>query len=182
MFWCWIPPVRIFEVLFETKCFCSLPIFCPLVPWSLLFVEDCQVVLKHRVSGSVEWAQLENSDTVTVSHFINTLKHKTGVGECTDYLFDWSLPIHCPALAKELSIPKYFAGKFTNTGWLHKSWPAPKCAHIPLYTVTHREVLLIITLKLMKASINQFTTWWSGIWYISITSNSRKKIGFYLIV
>lgn len=26
------------------------------------------------------------------------------------YLFDWSLPVHCPKLAQELTIPKYFAG------------------------------------------------------------------------
>lgn len=44
------------------------------------------------------------------------------------YLFDWSLPIHCPELANELTVPKYFAGDFlqrTQKGTLyHDSWPS----------------------------------------------------------
>ena len=28
------------------------------------------------------------------------------------YLFDWSLPLNCPELASELSMPKYFANDF----------------------------------------------------------------------
>ena len=31
-------------------------------------------------------------------------------GDLDLYLFDWSLPHHCPPLAEELTIPKYFAG------------------------------------------------------------------------
>jgi len=44
------------------------------------------------------------------------------------YLFDWSLPLNCPELVKELRIPKYFAGDFlqrTPPGSLyHDSWPS----------------------------------------------------------
>lgn len=44
------------------------------------------------------------------------------------YLFDWSLPLNCPELTQELSIPEYFAGDFlqrTPTGTLYRdSWPS----------------------------------------------------------
>ena len=44
------------------------------------------------------------------------------------YLFDWSLPLHCPELARELTIPCYFAGDFlqrTPAGSLYQdSWPS----------------------------------------------------------
>lgn len=44
------------------------------------------------------------------------------------YLFDWSLPLHCPELARELTIPSYFAGDFlqrTSPGSLYRdSWPS----------------------------------------------------------
>ena len=51
---------------------------------------------------------------------------------CTDsdlqYLFDWSLPINCPDLVKELRIPKYFANDYlqgTLVGSLYQdSWPS----------------------------------------------------------
>ena len=44
------------------------------------------------------------------------------------YLFDWSLPLNCPELVKELQIPKYFASDFlqrTPPGSLYRdSWPS----------------------------------------------------------
>jgi hypothetical protein len=44
------------------------------------------------------------------------------------YLFDWSLPINCPNLVKELRIPKYFANDYlqrTPSGSLYQdSWPS----------------------------------------------------------
>ena len=44
------------------------------------------------------------------------------------YLFDWSLLVNCPDLAKELKIPKYFANDFlqrTPSGSLYRdSWPS----------------------------------------------------------
>ena len=44
------------------------------------------------------------------------------------YLFDWSLPLHCPELAKQLTIPRYFARDFlqrTPPGSLYRdSWPS----------------------------------------------------------
>ena len=44
------------------------------------------------------------------------------------YIFDWSLPLHCPELAEQLTIPQYFAGDFlqrTPAGTLYRdSWPS----------------------------------------------------------
>ena len=44
------------------------------------------------------------------------------------YLFDWSLPLHCPELAKQLTIPRYYAGDYlqrTPPGSLYRdSWPS----------------------------------------------------------
>ncbi|VDI62083.1 Hypothetical predicted protein [Mytilus galloprovincialis] len=100
------------------------------VPWTLNHVKEiagnCTVTLKKPVKQSVEWARLENSQTVPVSTYINQIIDNTLAEPL--YLFDWSLPINCPSLAKELTIPKYFAGDFlkrTEEGSLYKdSWPS----------------------------------------------------------
>ena len=66
---------------------------------------DCEATVKQSVPGSVEWAGLEQSKSVKVAQFLDSL-------HCSqDYLFDWSLPLHCPGLAEELTIPRYFAGE-----------------------------------------------------------------------
>ncbi|CAG2212437.1 unnamed protein product [Mytilus edulis] len=100
------------------------------VPWTLNHVKEiagnCTVTLKKPVKQSVEWARLENSRTVPVSTYIDQIIDNTLAEPL--YLFDWSLPINCPSLAKELTIPKYFAGDFlkrTEEGSLYKdSWPS----------------------------------------------------------
>ncbi|CAC5424115.1 JMJD6 [Mytilus coruscus] len=100
------------------------------VPWTLNHVKEiagnCTVTLKKPVKQSVEWARLENSLTVQVSTYINQIINNKMDDPL--YLFDWSLPINCPPLAEELTIPKYFAGDFlqrTKEGSLYKdSWPS----------------------------------------------------------
>lgn len=32
-----------------------------------------------------------------------------------DYLFDWSLPLHCPALAEQITVPEYFSRDLLKT-------------------------------------------------------------------
>ncbi len=99
--------------------------------------------MKKVVSGSVEWAQLERAGDCSVAEFINTLEcqsngkdeffsmlHLTMHYYTLDltYLFDWSLPLHCPELMAELSIPDYFENNLlqqTPDGSLYrKSWPS----------------------------------------------------------
>ena len=70
---------------------------------------SCHVTLKKPMKHSVEWARLESSKTVSVSSYISDILH--GTLEEPLYLFDWSLPLNCPDLAKQLVIPKYFVGK-----------------------------------------------------------------------
>ena len=66
-------------------------------------------MLKKCVKESVQWARLEDSKVTTVREFISGIHDNSQ--ECNNmYLFDWSLPLHCPKLAEEITIPKYFAG------------------------------------------------------------------------
>lgn len=104
------------------------------------------------VTESVEWAKLEPAGEVTVSSFIDSLcqqdqatlcgvffiresmRYKLYITNCfffiseSKYLFDWSIPLNCPELAKQLTIPRYFAGDFlqrTPPGSLYRdSWPS----------------------------------------------------------
>jgi len=80
--------------------------------------------LKRMVKESSEWAKLESACSMKISDFIDSL----GTLQEPLYLFDWSIPTYVPELAKELTIPKYFAGDFlqrTAPGSLYKeSWPS----------------------------------------------------------
>ena len=57
------------------------------------------------------------------------------------YLFDWSLPLNCPELVKELQIPKYFASDFlqrTPPGSLYcDSWPSLFIAPVGITSELH---------------------------------------------
>ncbi|CAG5135387.1 unnamed protein product [Candidula unifasciata] len=96
--------------------------------WNLDFVKSVagsvKAAVKCAVPLSVEWAKLEQSREITVGEFIDQVKG----GQTSDYLFDWSLPIHCPQLAKDIALPKYFSGNYlqkTLPGSLyHDSWPS----------------------------------------------------------
>ncbi|XP_061191291.1 bifunctional arginine demethylase and lysyl-hydroxylase JMJD6-like [Saccostrea echinata] len=101
-------------------------------PWTLQsiknFTGDIAVTLKHSVKNSSEWASLENKEMTTVSEYINRIEGLPESRQCEGYLFDWSLPIHCPSLVEKLKIPRYFAGDFlqrTSEGSLYRdSWPS----------------------------------------------------------
>ncbi|RUS72799.1 hypothetical protein EGW08_019436 [Elysia chlorotica] len=96
--------------------------------WDLDYIKDkagcINVSVKHNVPGSVEWAKLEESRQMTVADHIIKIKE----GQTEDYLFDWSLPLHCPHLANEIVIPDHFSDNFltqTSPGSLyHDSWPS----------------------------------------------------------
>lgn len=80
------------------------------------FPGDCVVTLKHSVENSCEWARLENKEKTTVSDYIDKIEESDGKmtsdgSKSNGYLFDWSLPLHCPKLVEKLRIPRYFAGK-----------------------------------------------------------------------
>ena len=74
---------------------------------------SCRVQTRRLVQGSVEWAQLEPGPEFTVAEVVARIQQ----GDSTEdplYLFDWSLPLHCPQLARQVTIPKYFAGSRFN--------------------------------------------------------------------
>ena len=97
-------------------------------PWDLDFVKNIagkrNVTLKKSVPFSAEWACLEDSVTTSVEEFIDSVQE----GKTSDYLFDWSLPVHCPELSKHLTTPFYFEDNLlsaTAPGSLYKdSWPS----------------------------------------------------------
>lgn len=83
-----------------------------------IILGDCVVTLKHSVQTSCEWARLENKEKITVSDYIDRIeglddKSQLDRNASPGYLFDWSLPIHCPRLVEKIRIPRYFAGKTT---------------------------------------------------------------------
>eukprot|EP00054_Salpingoeca_dolichothecata_P023674 m.158608 g.158608 ORF g.158608 m.158608 type:complete len:253 (+) comp24764_c0_seq4:702-1460(+) len=88
------------------------------------FAGDKMVCLKRQEMGSVEWARLENAESVTVRDFVQHMHTKYQ----DRYLFDWSLPVHSPELAEQITIPPYFAEDMlrkTPEGSLYReSWPS----------------------------------------------------------
>lgn len=102
-------------------------------PWDLNHISAvagcCRVFLKRLVGLSVEWAKLELAKETTIAEFIQSLKHPNRDPENELlYLFDWSLPNHCPQMAQEVTIPHYFRDNFlahTPEGTLYQnSWPS----------------------------------------------------------
>ena len=89
------------------------------------------------VKESTEWAKLESACSMKIYDFIDSLQ---SLREPL-YLFDWSIPTHSPELAKELVIPRYFAGDFlqrTTPGSLYRdSWPSLFIAPAGLHSDLH---------------------------------------------
>lgn len=112
-------------------------------PWTLQHIVqvagDCKAQLKRHVKESASWARLEDARESTVRAFIDGL---TSEGDREQlYLFDWSLPLHCPDLANELTIPKYFAGDFLQRtqpdSYYQDSWPSLFVAPAGLVSELH---------------------------------------------
>lgn len=73
---------------------------------------SCTATLKKLDTKSTQWARLEDCQTSSVGDYLSELNKQSELTvEQKTYLFDWSIPIHCPRLAAELKIPKYFASK-----------------------------------------------------------------------
>ena len=80
-----------------------------------------KVQLKRRVAGSTEWAGLEKAEVKTVSQYLEDSQE----GE---YLFDWSLPLHCPELSDEFLLPALLQDNILTSTSPHalyrNSWPS----------------------------------------------------------
>ena len=96
-------------------------------PWTVEYIKnvakDCSVQLRRPVSGSTEWAGLENGEQVKVDDLLSN-----GFPPAGKYLFDWSLPLHCPALSKEFTVPLLFRDNYLKqtspSALYHQSWPS----------------------------------------------------------
>ena len=75
------------------------------------------------MAGSAEWAGLEGGEQVKVGDLLSK-----GFPPSGKYLFDWSLPLHCPALAKEFIIPTLLQDNYlkqtSQAALYHQSWPS----------------------------------------------------------
>ena len=94
--------------------------------------------LKQRVEGSVHWAGLEPAPPVdgansleTVGEFIGSIRRAAAAAPAAPvhrYLFDWSMPQHCPELLDELTVPRYFASDLLQRAppgsLLREAWPS----------------------------------------------------------
>lgn len=89
------------------------------------------------VKESTEWAKLETACSMKISDFMDSLQSL----QEPLYLFDWSIPTHAPELAKELVIPKYFAGDFLQRtapeSLYQNSWPSLFIAPAGLHSDLH---------------------------------------------
>ena len=98
-------------------------------PWTLDHISEIAgsqtVCLKKPNKESIKWAKLEPSVTMSITEFISNVK--SGASE-SNYLFDWSLPLFCPKLNSEITIPKYFQHdylkKTSNDALYRQSWPS----------------------------------------------------------
>lgn len=98
-------------------------------PWTLKHISKVAghilVPLKIQKPDSTEWARLETSSVRTaLKDFISMIEDGSEKHAC---LFDWSLPLFCPELNSELSIPPYFDNDYLKraTSLLYKSsWPS----------------------------------------------------------
>ena len=78
----------------------------------------CRLRPRCLVPGSADWARLEPGPEMTVSELLTRVQHPPGGDtQRTECLFDWSLPLYCPELAAQLTVPKYFAGDRAIADW-----------------------------------------------------------------
>ena len=67
--------------------------------------------INRRLAGVRSWAGLTmTGPTMPLRDYIDQVK--AGTVDPSLYLFDLSLPLKCPAVMKEFTVPKYFAGDF----------------------------------------------------------------------
>lgn len=96
-------------------------------PWSLEYVRKmaghCSVQVRSPLPGSSEWAGLEGGGHVKVEELL-----ASGFPASGQYLFDWSLPLHCPALASKFTLPHLFSENYltmtSDSALYHNSWPS----------------------------------------------------------
>ena len=94
-------------------------------PWTVEHISsragEVKVEVKRKVEGSTEWAGLEVGEVKTVSQFLED-------GREEEYLFDWSLPLHCPQLSEEFRVPSLLQDNIltstTSQAQYRNSWPS----------------------------------------------------------
>lgn len=112
-------------------------------PWTLPYLRARvgmkRVTLKRHSPFSTNWARLDPvaNPGCTMAKYIDRVM----AGSCADYLHDWSLPIHCPDLVRQLTIPRYFSGdllqKVDKSLMYTQTWPSlfigPEGTHSALH-------------------------------------------------
>ena len=105
--------------------------------WTLESVKslagDKTIPLRYAKPDSTAWARLEECSSlgtkakkVCLGEFIDNVKN--GI-ETEAYLFDWSLPLFCPELSSQFTVPEFFEAenylkKKVESTLYHQSWPS----------------------------------------------------------
>ena len=109
-------------------------------PWTVEHISsragEVKVEVKRKVEGSTEWAGLEVGQVKTVSQFLEDRRE----GE---YLFDWSLPLHCPQLSQQFRVPPLLQDNLltstSSQAQYRNSWPSLFIAKVKLPEFSHSE-------------------------------------------
>ena len=129
---------------FQKYCRSKTPVLFKNVPnlckhkWSLEYfketIGDKTFEGKIPDARSTEWAGLEVAGVKKLSHFLESFSSPSSSSE---YLFDWSLPLHAPELDEDFSVPSLVSEgnilKMTDRESLyHNSWPSLFIAQVKL--------------------------------------------------
>ena len=141
-------------------------------PWTFSFLKRVAghycVDLRYAMPDSIEWAKLESSGkSVSIRDFIESIEEEEQAGKETKkgYLFDWSLPLHCPELYKDFSVPFYFEEsrdylKKVDCSLYKRSWPGRSCLPVESwYSFTSLQIVLLKAVTFLFISKLQF---WDG--------------------
>jgi hypothetical protein len=84
---------------------------------------SCLAPLRAPRTGSCEWAGLEPAGEARLADLL-----AEGPPPAGTYRFDWSLPLHCPRLAEQFSVPELFRANYLTrtspSALYHDSWPS----------------------------------------------------------
>lgn len=120
---------------FQGFCKSKVPVLFLNVPnpckndWTREFLKstigECKFDVKKPVKCSTEWAGLETEGSKLVSDFLESFD---GDNSDREYLFDWSLPLHGPALHEDFTVPEIVADNYltrtSRESLYNQSWPS----------------------------------------------------------
>jgi len=109
-------------------------------PWTREYIgskcPNATIELSKYHSMSNNWANLVEGEVVTLTEFLSFNASQTN----GSFIFDWPLPINCPQVMDDFTMPKYFANDFLQIVEyedLRDSWPSLFIAHKGTHSGLH---------------------------------------------